>query len=115
MSDVVYDGPKGPEIPQAVVHYQHDPSASAMIILEHEHSRSGMSADALRRGIGDHLRYSLGRPAALLEPKHYYQALSLAVRDRMQDMQGIVGAAQMGIAEAGGEVCSVPRTRDMIT
>ncbi len=85
MSDVVYDGPKGPEIPQAVVHYQHDPSASAMIILEHEHSRSGMSADALRRGIGDHLRYSLGRPAALLEPKHYYQALSLAVRDRMQD------------------------------
>jgi glycogen phosphorylase len=85
MSDVVFDGPKESEIPQAVVHYKHDPSASAAIILEHEHSRSGMGADALRRGISDHLRYSLGRPAALLEPKHYYQALSLTVRDRMQD------------------------------
>ena len=85
MSDIVVDGPKGSEIPQAVVHYKHDPSASAAIILEHEHSRSGMGADALRRGISDHLRYSLGRPAALLEPKHYYHALSLTVRDRMQD------------------------------
>ncbi|MCB0940847.1 MAG: glycogen phosphorylase, partial [Mycobacterium sp.] len=44
-----------------------------------------MSADALTRGINDHLRYTLGRPAKLLEPKHYYQALSLAVRDRLQD------------------------------
>jgi starch phosphorylase len=47
--------------------------------------RTGMDADALRRAIADHLRYTLGRPAALLTPKHYYQALSLAVRDRMQD------------------------------
>jgi len=51
---------------------------------EHEHSRTGMSPDALRRAIEDHLRYSLGRPAALLQPQHYYRALSLAVRDRMQ-------------------------------
>ncbi|QQW37352.1 glycogen/starch/alpha-glucan phosphorylase [Mycobacterium marinum] len=43
-----------------------------------------MSSDALRQAIEDHLRYSLGRPAALLEPKHYYRALALAVRDRMQ-------------------------------
>ncbi|GJN98064.1 hypothetical protein NJB1907f44_50180 [Mycobacterium marinum] len=46
--------------------------------------RTGMSSDALRQAIEDHLRYSLGRPAALLEPKHYYRALALAVRDRMQ-------------------------------
>ena len=48
-------------------------------------TRTGMSADALRQAIEDHLRYTLGRPAALLEPKHYYHALALAVRDRMQD------------------------------
>ncbi|BBX58500.1 hypothetical protein MSHO_38450 [Mycobacterium shottsii] len=46
--------------------------------------RTGMRSDALRQAIEDHLRYSLGRPAALLEPKHYYRALALAVRDRMQ-------------------------------
>lgn len=50
-----------------------------------EHSRTGMSADALRRAITDHLRYSIGRPAAALRPEHYYRALALAVRDRMQD------------------------------
>lgn len=50
-----------------------------------EDTRTGMSAEALRQAIEDHLRYTLGRPAALLEPKHYYHALALAVRDRMQD------------------------------
>jgi glycogen phosphorylase len=51
----------------------------------HERSRTGLSADALRRGIIDHLRYSIGRPAAALNPEHYYRATALAVRDRMQD------------------------------
>ena len=51
----------------------------------HERSRTGLSADALRRGIVDHLRYSIGRPAAALRPEHYYRAIALAVRDRMQD------------------------------
>src|SRR5215475_15783523 len=50
-----------------------------------ERSRTGLSADALRRGVVDHLRYSIGRPAAALKPEHYYRALALAVRDRMQD------------------------------
>ena len=50
-----------------------------------ERSRSGLSADALRRGIIDHLRYSIGRPAAALTPEHFYKATALAVRDRMQD------------------------------
>ncbi len=49
-----------------------------------EDIRTSMNADALRQAIEDHLRYSLGRPAALLEPQHYYHALALAVRDRMQ-------------------------------
>ena len=48
------------------------------------HSRTGMDADSLYRGIVDHLRYSIGRPAAALKPEHYYRALALAVRDRMQ-------------------------------
>lgn len=50
-----------------------------------EHSRTGMGAAALQRAITDHLRYSVGRPAAALRPEHYYRALALAVRDRMQD------------------------------
>src|SRR5271156_4570354 len=50
-----------------------------------EHSRTGMGATALQRAIADHLRYSVGRPAAALRPEHYYRALALAVRDRMQD------------------------------
>ena len=50
-----------------------------------ERSRSGLSADVLRRGIIDHLRYSIGRPAAALTPEHFYRATALAVRDRMQD------------------------------
>jgi starch phosphorylase len=51
----------------------------------YEHSRTGLSADALRRAIVDHVRYSIGRPSAALRPGHYYRALALAVRDRMQD------------------------------
>jgi glycogen phosphorylase len=53
-------------------------------VAQHQHSRTGMSADALRRAISDHLMYSIGRPAAALTSEHYYTALSLAVRDRMQ-------------------------------
>ncbi len=44
-----------------------------------------MSADALRHAVSDHLLYSIARPPAVLTPpEHYYRALSLAVRDRMQ-------------------------------
>ncbi|MCI4675776.1 glycogen/starch/alpha-glucan phosphorylase [Candidatus Mycolicibacterium alkanivorans] len=50
----------------------------------HEHSRTGLSPDALRRAISDHLTYSIARPAAALTAEHYYRALALAVRDRMQ-------------------------------
>src|ERR1700756_2184279 len=50
-----------------------------------EPPRTGMGAQALQRAITDHLRYSIGRPAAALRPEHYYRALALAVRDRMQD------------------------------
>jgi len=61
------------------------PDSAEAIVIDHEHSRTALSSDALRRGIEDHLRYSLGRPDALLEQQHYYYALALAVRDRMQD------------------------------
>src|ERR1700735_4123829 len=47
-------------------------------------ARTGMSAGALRQAISDHLVYSIARPASVLTPEHYYRALSLAVRDRMQ-------------------------------
>jgi starch phosphorylase len=53
-----------------------------------EDVRTGMTTDALRRAIEDHLSYSLGRPAALLTSQHYYHALALAVRDRMQKRWG---------------------------
>src|ERR1700741_1371142 len=50
-----------------------------------EPTRTGMQAAALQRAINDHLRYSIGRSAAARRPEHYYRALALAVRDRMQD------------------------------
>ena len=50
-----------------------------------EDERTGMTAASLRQGVEEHLRYTLGRPAQLLQPQHYYHALALAVRDRMQD------------------------------
>ena len=43
-----------------------------------------MQADALQQAIADHLRYTIGRPASVLTPAHYYRALALAVRDRVQ-------------------------------
>ena len=46
--------------------------------------RTGLHADALRQAVTDHLRYSIGRPAGVLTPQHYYRALALAVRDRIQ-------------------------------
>jgi starch phosphorylase len=47
-------------------------------------TRTGMTAEALRHAISDHLMYSIARPPAVLTAEHYYRALSLAVRDRMQ-------------------------------
>src|SRR6201986_3697452 len=47
-------------------------------------ARTGLSAGALRQAISDHLVYSIARPASVLTPEHYYRALALAVRDRMQ-------------------------------
>src|ERR1700739_4768679 len=49
-----------------------------------EPTRTGMGAQALQRAITDHLRYSIGRPAAARRPEHYYRALALGVRDRLQ-------------------------------
>ena len=62
-----------------------DELRSSPRIATDEHNRTGLSAEALRRGIVDHLRYSVGRPAAAIRPEHYYRATALAVRDRMQD------------------------------
>ncbi|WP_050982622.1 glycogen/starch/alpha-glucan phosphorylase [Mycolicibacterium phlei] len=43
-----------------------------------------MTAEALCAAVRDHLLYSIARPPVALTPEHYYRALSLAVRDRMQ-------------------------------
>ena len=47
-------------------------------------TRSGMTAEALRQAVSDHLMYSIARPPSVVNAEHYYRALSLAVRDRMQ-------------------------------
>jgi starch phosphorylase len=47
--------------------------------------RTGLDTDDLRQAVSDHLRFSIGRPASMLTSEHYYRALSLAVRDRMQE------------------------------
>ncbi len=46
--------------------------------------RTGMAVGDLRQAVTDHLRYSVGCPAAVARPHDYYKALALAVRDRMQ-------------------------------
>ena len=67
-----------------IIHTQpQSPANGASATSGAENVRTAMTADGLRRAIEDHLRYSLGRPDALLEPKHYYRSLSLAVRDRL--------------------------------
>jgi len=47
--------------------------------------RTGMKAPELQQAIADHLRYSLGRLPAIATAHDYYQALALAIRDRMQE------------------------------
>jgi starch phosphorylase len=59
-----------------------------------EDVRTGLHADALRQSVTDHLRYSIGRPPAVLTPEHYYRALALALRDRMQ--MAILNTARSG-------------------
>ena len=66
-----------------VIHPTHTAPASGAAARDGA-VRTGMTSASLRQAIEDHLRYTLGRPAALLEPRHYYHALALAVRDRMQ-------------------------------
>jgi starch phosphorylase len=46
--------------------------------------RTGLQTADIRQAVRDHLRYSIGRPAAIATPRDYYRALALAVRDRMQ-------------------------------
>ena len=68
-----------------VVQTPADQPAEAPHEASHDHVRTGFDAVDLREAVQDHLRYSIGRPAAALKPEHYYRALALAVRDRMQD------------------------------
>jgi len=46
--------------------------------------RTGLTPAALKQAVTDHLHYSVGRLAVVNTPQHYYRALALAVRDRMQ-------------------------------
>lgn len=59
-----------------------DPFTGSSNVLDLD-VRTGMQITALRQAVTDHLRYSVGRLAAL-SPHDYYRALALAVRDRMQ-------------------------------
>jgi len=47
-------------------------------------ARTGMDTGSLAKAVRNHLRYSLGRLLARATPHDYYQALALAVRDRLQ-------------------------------
>ncbi len=46
--------------------------------------RTGLQAADLKQAVTDHMSYSIGRLPAVATPHDYYRALSLAVRDRMQ-------------------------------
>jgi starch phosphorylase len=65
--------------------------------------RTGLQADALRQAILDHLRYSIGRPASVWTPAHYYRALALAVRDRVQ--QRWIASTQTFLDRGDKAVC----------
>jgi starch phosphorylase len=49
-----------------------------------EDVRTGLDCESLKRAVHDHLRYSVARLPRLATPRDYYRALTLAVRDRMQ-------------------------------
>jgi starch phosphorylase len=46
-------------------------------------ARSGLNADALRRGVLDNLTCLQARPPAIATPHDWYMALAYSVRDRM--------------------------------
>jgi starch phosphorylase len=49
----------------------------------HEHTRTGLSVDAIRRAFLDNLFYVQGRFAEVAKPSDLYQALAYTLRDRM--------------------------------
>jgi len=59
-------------------------SASSVPAMRDTDVRNGLQTADIRQAVRDHLRYSIGRPAAIATPRDYYRALALAVRDRMQ-------------------------------
>jgi glycogen phosphorylase len=67
--------------------------------------RTGLTAGALRQAILDHLRYSIGRPTSAWEPEHYYRALALAVRDRMQQRWFDTTQRYLELAQSGKVAC----------
>jgi glycogen phosphorylase len=76
--------------------------------------RTGLQADALRQAILDHLLYSIGRPASVLTPVHYYRALALAVRDRVQQrwfasMQTFIEQSQKVVCYLSAEFLMGPQ------
>ncbi|AGA33619.1 Glycogen phosphorylase [Thioalkalivibrio nitratireducens DSM 14787] len=50
---------------------------------EHEHTRTGLSVDALHRALLDNLFYVVGRFPAVATQQDYYRALAFTVRDRL--------------------------------
>ncbi|BBZ67827.1 alpha-1,4 glucan phosphorylase [Mycolicibacterium insubricum] len=66
-------------------------------------SRTGMTAHALRTAIADHLLYSIASPPAILTTQHYYHALALAIRDRMQARW--MSTVQTGLSQGLKAVC----------
>ncbi len=59
-------------------------TGAAKVAIGDTDPRIGSTAEALKQGVVDHLRYSLGRLTKVAGPRDYYRALALAVRDRMQ-------------------------------
>ncbi len=66
-------------------------------------TRSGMTAESIRAAVSDHLLYSIARPSVALTPEHYYRALSLAVRDRMQSAAAMAGADEASESDPSAE------------
>jgi glycogen phosphorylase len=68
-----------------------------------ESSRTGLSVDALKRDIQDHLVYGLGKFPAVATLNDYYMAVAYAVRDRL--LQRCINTIRQYFEEMSRSVC----------
>ncbi len=75
----------------------------AALDAPHEHTRTGRSADALRRAFLDNLFYVTGQPFAKATPQDHYRVLAYTIRDRL--LERFITSAQNYKRSGAKTVC----------